>query len=398
MLKKILNVFNRKNINQVEEVNVTDNTSINNVSNEANSEETMNVQSFDNKTLTSCPKCGANVIEGTRQGVSIWGCINSMGGDCDFVMKNVNENGEKLDISIIEEYKAFSRYKEIKAIVESCQIHKNTNNIDKSSNEEVSTPNIAKVNTQESNTTENNTQESNTTESNTQATETRNTEVDKAQTTKTNTEQKETKSYNKKSYNNNSYKNGGKKLSAKCSCGSDIYMYKDDNLVKCSNESCGFEISTLCHGRNFTEYQMAQFIKRRVSYILTFKSDSSGKEFKARTYIDFDNNLKLIPRYKFIFNSKFDTLSKNHRENLFSPDKDGRTDIPLQELIDDCNNYYKNKNNNYKKEENSNNQQSNTKSNNHNNTNQNKDSKSDSNVQKHSVEEIQKINDDAEPF
>lgn len=386
MLKKILNVFNRKNINQVEEANVTDNTYTNNVSNEVNPKETINVQSFDNKTLTSCPKCGANVIEGTRQGVSIWGCINSMGGDCDFVMKNVNENGEKLDISILEEYKAFSRYNEIRAIVESCQIHKNKNNIDKSSSENISTPKNEKVINQESNTNESNTNKSNT----------NNTSVDKTQSTKTNTEEKETKSYDKKSYNNNSYKKGGKKLSSKCSCGSDIYIYKDDNLVKCSNENCGFKISTLFHGRNFTEYQMTQFIKRRVSYILTFKSDSSGKEFKARVYIDFDNNLKFIPRYKFIFNSKFDTLSKNHRENLFSPDKDGRTDIPLQELIDECNNYYKN--NNYKKEENSNNQESSTKSNNHNNTNQNKDSKSDSKVQRDSIEEIQKINDDAEPF
>lgn len=112
-------------------------------------------------------------------------------------------------------------------------------------------------------------------------------------------------------------------------CGRPAYRLGD--TVKCSDVKCNFTIKTTYAGVNFSDEQMSQLIGRRISEEYTFKNCSTGETFKGRVFIDFDNRIQMIPKYKFV--DDISKLSDRYFKYIYAPDKNGRKFIPLKELL-----------------------------------------------------------------
>lgn len=356
MFKKIFNLGKTKKINQNEEVTSNENACPNDVN-----------------FIGLCPECNASVMEVK----DTWACVNSVNGDCTFMISNVKD-GVKLDISFLEECRAANRFKHVQAVLESCKIHNHRTTNQRSENTNSNVDNSTGYNSQsEEKYSNDNIDNSQNHSSNYNTNYNNNNNANKYNN---NGNYSDNSNYNKNNYNkksNNFFENARVLEGAKCSCGSDVLRYGKD--VKCSNSNCGFNIKAEFLGKSFNDNAMIALLNRRISYVHKFTS-SAGKEFNARVLIDIDDNGNFLSKYKLVYASELNKLEEKYKKFVFSPDNKGRTDIPLQEVIDEANEYFKNNASKY----------NNSKNNNKNSGNDN--SKSDYN------DYIKKINDEEEPF
>lgn len=373
MLNKLLN-FNfkkAKKINQYEE----------------EVEPVLTNDTSQSSSLGSCPECDGHIIDSGHR----WVCNNWINGYCGFGIDNTDEHGNKMPISVLDEYRQFVKFKSIQAVIESSRVarveakgHNTTNTYCESVNVQNNTTSYTQYNTQ----VETANIQDDKTYSNTETKTEQNTQP-------TNTEQNSNYSNVENNNNNNSndfFKNA-RSLGVKCSCGSEVFRYGYE--VKCSNvEGCGFSIKTQVRNKPLKDSMLKVLLNRRISYPTTFVS-ANNKEYKARYFIDIDDNGNFLSTYKIVFDNELEKLDEKYKKFVYSPDKDGRTNIPLQETIDEVKNRKNNNSNNgnnksynnsYKK---SNQDDYKNYINNVNNTQNNStDNK----------EEIKKINDESEPF
>lgn len=113
-------------------------------------------------------------------------------------------------------------------------------------------------------------------------------------------------------------------------CGRPIYRLGD--TVRCVDQKCNFEAKTVYGGVNFSDEQMSQLLGRSISEEYTFKNSSTGDTFTGRVFFDFDRDVKLTSKYKFV--DDISKLDKRYFKYVYAPEKDGRVRIPLKELLD----------------------------------------------------------------
>lgn len=105
-------------------------------------------------------------------------------------------------------------------------------------------------------------------------------------------------------------------------------MYRVGKTAKCSNEKCGFEISTTYKGITFSDEQMKDLLNRRVSEEYVFEDGSKG-----RVLINQDTKHEFISEYVFFSNVK--ELKKEYFTYYSVPTSINKKFTSIKYLIND---------------------------------------------------------------
>ena len=124
----------------------------------------------------------------------------------------------------------------------------------------------------------------------------------------------------------------GTKIFGGCSCKGDIFKHED--YIACNK--CNFFMKAKYADISFSEYEVSQLIRKRISWYKEF-TKKDGTKFKGRVHIDFDKDGNLIPNFKFVNSPK--CISGHYKDLLFAPDTKEKKNTPITEFI---NNSYSN--------------------------------------------------------
>ena len=110
------------------------------------------------------------------------------------------------------------------------------------------------------------------------------------------------------------------------------FVYRNNNLICCSNDNCDFVLSASFMGAIFSDEQIVELFNKRISNEYEFYDSNASKKVKGRVLLKLNNNYK-TKNLEYLFVKDINTLDKEYLNYYFLPKSLSKRYEPIKTLI-----------------------------------------------------------------